>query len=416
MAGDRTEQATPQRREKARKEGDVLHSHELSSAAAMLAAVMVLGNAAARFTGSWQEALAGFLSFGNNALWETNTQQPTVRALMHLGFSALVPVAWMAAAGAGAALLAGVAQTGGVQVHPQLIGFKFDRMNPVSNLQGLVSLRSVARMGKSLIPATLLAAYAVQSIFRLIAMPAFSTVRLTDSLRTVYDLLLACAWTMLAWAAIDYMVEWRSREQRLRMSKQEMREEFKESEGNPQIRARIRNLQRLARKRKLSADVSRAAVVVTNPIHYAVALDFDFETMEAPRVLAKGMNLLAEEIKEQARWAGVPVLENPPLARSLYRMAEPGQSIPAELYAAVASILAYLYRQRVEDQIRQRREREAAQRGVRKTHAEETSAAKASVAVIPASGVRKRTFGTSPRGSSRRGRSEDKPETSGEKA
>jgi len=136
-----------------------------------------------------------------------------------------------------------------------------------------------------------------------------------------------------------------------------MREEFKESEGNPQIRARIRNLQRAARRRRMQADVARAAVVITNPTHYAVALAFDFETMEAPKVLAKGRNLLAEEIKEQARWAGVPILENPPLARSLYRSVEPGESIPVDLYAAVASILAFLYRQRVEQELRQRRER-----------------------------------------------------------
>jgi flagellar biosynthetic protein FlhB len=357
----------------------------------MLAGVLVMGNAAVRFAGSWQEALAGFMSFGNNASWEASTQQPTTRALMRLGLSVLSPAAWLAAAGAGAALLAGVAQTGGVQVHPQRTGFKADRMNPVSNLKNLASLRSAARLGKSLVPAALLAMIAIHSVSRLIAMPAFSTVRLTDCLRMVYDLLLACAWTMLAWAAIDYTVEWRSREQRLRMSKQEMREEFKESEGNPQIRARIRNLQRLARKRKLNADIARAAVVVTNPTHYAVALDFDFETMDAPKVLAKGMNLIAEEIKEQARWAGVPVLENPPLARSLYRMVEPGQSIPADLYAAVASILAYLYRQRVEERIRERRERERArQASARKADAGGAAAATTPAAVIP------RSWGTGP--------------------
>jgi flagellar biosynthetic protein FlhB len=141
------------------------------------------------------------------------------------------------------------------------------------------------------------------------------------------------------------------------MSRQEMREEYKESEGNPQIRGRIRNLQRQARRRRVKADVSKAAVVITNPTHYAVALAFDFEVMDAPKVVAKGRNLLAEEIKEQARWAGVPILENPPLARSLYKAVEVGDSIPVELYAAVASILAFLYRQRVEEQMRVRRAR-----------------------------------------------------------
>jgi flagellar biosynthetic protein FlhB len=146
------------------------------------------------------------------------------------------------------------------------------------------------------------------------------------------------------------------------MSREDLRDEFKETEGNPQIRGRIRNLQRQARRRRVKADVSKAAVVLTNPTHYAVALGFDFATMEAPKMLAKGRNLLAEEIKAEARWAGVPIIENPPLARSLYRSVEVGQPIPVDLYAAVAAILAYLYRQRLEAEMRERRAREAAAR------------------------------------------------------
>jgi flagellar biosynthetic protein FlhB len=153
------------------------------------------------------------------------------------------------------------------------------------------------------------------------------------------------------------------------MSKQDMRDENKETEGSPQIRGRIRNLQRQARRRRVKDDVSKAAVVLTNPTHYAVALGFDFATMEAPRVMAKGRNLLAEEIKAEARWAGVPIIENPPLARSLYRSVEVGQPIPADLYAAVAAILAYLYRQRVEGELRERRTRETAARAAAQAQA-----------------------------------------------
>ncbi len=153
------------------------------------------------------------------------------------------------------------------------------------------------------------------------------------------------------------------------MSKEDLRDEMKETEGSPQIRSRIRGLQPQMRRAKVKADVSRAAVVLTNPTHYAVALGFDFATMEAPKVLAKGRNLLAEEIKAEARWAGVPIIENPPLARSLYRALEVGQAIPVDLYAAVAAILAYLYRQRVEAELRERRAREAAARARNATHA-----------------------------------------------
>jgi len=167
---------------------------------------------------------------------------------------------------------------------------------------------------------------------------------------------------LFAWAVVDYVIEWRSRESRLMMSREELKEEFKESEGNPQIRSRIRGLQRQLRRRKVKADVAKAAVVLTNPTHFAVALGFDFATMDAPKILAKGRNLIAEEIKAEARWAGVPIMENPPLARSLYRSVEVGQAIPADLYAAVAAILAYLYRQRVEAEMREKRAREAATR------------------------------------------------------
>ena len=128
------------------------------------------------------------------------------------------------------------------------------------------------------------------------------------------------------------------------------------------------------RRRRVKADVARAAVVLTNPTHYAVALGFDFATMEAPKVVAKGRNLLAEEIKAEARWAGVPIVENPPLARSLYRSVEVGQAIPVELYAAVASILAYLYRQRVEAELRERRMREAESRSSQARAAARTQA------------------------------------------
>jgi flagellar biosynthetic protein FlhB len=266
------------------------------------------------------------------------------------------------AAVAAAALGAGLLQTGGISVHPGSLGFKLDRINPLTNLKNLFSLRAAARLGKSMVPAALLAVFAVQRIARQLTIPPFSAARLELLGADVFGLLQAAAWLLFGWTLFDYALEWRSRESRLKMSKQDLREEMKETEGSPQIRSRIRGLQRQMRRRKVKADVSKAAVVLTNPTHYAVALGFDFATMDAPKVLAKGRNLLAEEIKAEARWAGVAIVENPPLARSLYRSVEVGQAIPVDLYAAVAAILAYLYRQRVETEVRERRAREAAAR------------------------------------------------------
>ncbi len=359
MAGERTEQATQHRRDKARREGDILHSRELSAAAGTLAGVMVLGAMGSRLLIVWRASFAGFLDLGLPGRWEPAEVEPTLLSIRRLSLEVLGPPAVMMAAVAAAALGAGLLQTGGVSFHAGAVGFKLDRINPVSNVKNLFSLRAAARLAKSLIPAGLLGVFAVQRIARQLAMPPFSMTRLEMLGSDVYGMLLAAAWLLFAWSAIDYLVEWQSRESRLKMSREDLRDEFKETEGNPQIRGRIRNLQRQARRRKVKDDVSKAAVVLTNPTHYAVALGFDFVTMEAPKVLAKGRNLLAEEIKAEARWAGVPIIENPPLARSLYRSVEVGQAIPADLYAAVAAILAYLYRQRVEAELRERRVREA---------------------------------------------------------
>jgi len=338
MPGDRTEQATPHRREKARKDGSL---------------------------DSWRGAFAGFLALGAVGHWEAGGVGLTLAAIRRLASGVLSPVAVVVASVAVAAMGTGLLQTGGVAVHPGSIGFKFDRISPLANAKNLFSLRAASRLGKSLVPVALLSVFAVQRIARQLEIPPFSTGRLELLARDVFGLLAAAAWLLFGWALVDYVLEWRSRESRLRMSKEDLRQEMKDTEGSPQIRSRIRGLQRQMRRRKVKADVSRAAVILTNPTHYAVALGFDFATMDAPRVLAKGRNLLAEEIKAEARWAGVPIVENPPLARSLYRSVEVGHVIPVDLYSAVAAILAYLYRQRVETEMRERRARETAARAHR---------------------------------------------------
>ena len=363
MPGERTEQASQRRRDKAREDGDILHSRELTAAAGTLAGVMTLGAYGGRTLEAWRTGFRGFLLLGAPERWEPSELGPTLLALRRLSISTLVPTAIVMAAVAMASLAVGMIQTGGLTIHANAIGFNLGRLNPVTNIKNLFSLRALARLGKSLIPAAFLGVFAVQCIARQLTLPPFSTFRLEQLGADVYGLLLATSWLLFGWSAIDFLVEWQSRESRLKMSRQEMREEYKESEGSPEVRNRIRGLQRQMRRRKVKEEVAKAAVVLTNPTHYAVALAFDFTSMDAPRVVAKGRDLLAEEIKAEARWAGVPILENPPLARSLYRLVEVGQSIPADLYAAVAAILAYLYRQRVEQEVRERKAREAQTRG-----------------------------------------------------
>ena len=364
MADKGTEQATPLRKKKAKEKGDSVHSRELLSAMAMLGGIMMLGAMSNGFVADWgkvyQESLRSATTNVNGLNGQSGEQLFNV-AVRRILVPALMPVGLVMAASFAGALVSGVAQSGGVQIYPSAVELKFSKLNPVTNLGNLFSLRSATRLVKSLVPAAVMVVLGWGALKALmIRMPVMSLLRLPATFSAAYGLALDAAWVTLVWSALDYAIEWRSWNQRLKMSKQELREEMRDAMGNPQIKAKIRQAQRAMRKRKVKADMSRASVVITNPTHYAVALEFSFETMSAPTVLAKGRDLLAAEIREEARWAGVPIIENPPLARSLYKMVEPGQSIPFDLYAAVAGILAFLYRQKVEERVR--RDRQAKER------------------------------------------------------
>jgi flagellar biosynthetic protein FlhB len=358
MAEKGTEQATAQRKKKAREDGDVVRSRELLSAVAMLAGAVTLGMVARSFVSGWGYIYAQ--SLATVAVGEL-TGQVLIDAIRRALAPAMLPIAGVMGAAFVGALATGIAQGGGIGVHPKALALKFSKLDPVTNLGNLFSLRAAARILKSLVPAGVMLVFGWHALRGLMLdSPAMSTVRLSAMFVVAYGLIVDAAWVTLVWSALDYIVEWRSWSERLKMTKQEMRDEMKETGGNPQIKGRIRQIQRAMRRRKVKADMSRASVVVTNPTHYAVALEFNFETMQAPTVLAKGRDLQAAEIREEARWLGVPIIENPQLARSLYRAVEPGQSIPFELYQAVAGILAFLYRQQVEDRIRRERAAEAA--------------------------------------------------------
>jgi flagellar biosynthetic protein FlhB len=359
MSEKGTEQATEQRKQKARNRGDIIRSRELLSAVSMLAGIVVLGVLAKQFLAGWNDVYSRSLMLGLSDAQTGAMDGALVREALRILAPALLPVGMVLAASFGAALLAGAAQSGGMQVHGEALVMKFERLNPVTNLGNLFSLRSVTRMAKSLLPAAVVIALGVKALKHLILpMPVMSAMRLPVTLDACFNVTVDAAWVMVAWSGLDYAMERRAWNQKLRMTKQEMRDELKETMVNPQVKGRIRRIQNAMRRRKAKADVSRASVVITNPTHYAVALEFSFESMLAPTVLAKGQNLHAHRIREEARWAGVPIVENPPLARSLYWQVEEGQAIPYELYAAVAGILAFLYRQQVEKAARERRANE----------------------------------------------------------
>jgi flagellar biosynthetic protein FlhB len=363
MSEKGTEQATPQRKKKAKEKGDSVHSRELLSAMAMLGGVMMLGITAHGFVSSWGNVYTE--SLRSAAVGEVNGEQRWNKAIRQMLEPTMMPIGLVLAASFTGALVSGVSQVGGIEIHPNAIEPQFSKLNPMTNLGRLFSLQSATRVMKSLVPAAAMILFGWSALKTLmLPMPVMSLERLPATFSTAYGLALDAAWITLVWSVLDYGIEWRSWNERLKMSKQEIREEMKDAMGNPHTKGRVRQIQRAMRKRKVKADMSRASVVITNPTHYAVALEFSFETMQAPTVLAKGRDLLAAEIREEARWAGIPIIENPPLARSLYRAAEPGQSIPFELYAAVAGILAYLYRQKVEERLRRERQVQQTQQEV----------------------------------------------------
>ncbi|MBX6377352.1 MAG: EscU/YscU/HrcU family type III secretion system export apparatus switch protein, partial [Clostridia bacterium] len=254
----------------------------------------------------------------------------------------------MLAAGVVGAVLAGLGQTG-FALAPARVQPRPAALDPVAGFRRLLSLRTLAEMVRSLVKLAVLAVVAASVLRDLPAeLPVLPLTAPTEGVRhfaAVLDALVGrAAVAFLALAAADLAYQRWQYERDLRMSRQEVREELKETEGDPAVRGRRRRLQRELARQRMLRDVARAHVVVTNPIHYAVALRYEPLSMEAPVVLARGRGLLARRIREQARRYGVTVVENAALARGLYYATRVGQPIPAAFYQAVAEVLAFVWR------------------------------------------------------------------------
>ena len=345
----RTERATPRRRQKAREQGQVARSRDLVAGVGTIAAVMLLSWQLPAFADAWRSLFRHEVERAalRPELWVSG--RISQRLLPSWGDSAIVfrgvvlaaALSWMLA------LVSGVAQ-GGLVFAPSALAPSLDRFNPASRLGQLFSLGAVSRLLKSLLPTAAIIYLAVALLARdwrhLPALQHGSRTGLVAfSVGQLFEIAWKAALVLLTWAVADYLLERQRHENELKMSRQDLRDEFKETEGHPAIKQRIRRLQRQARRRRMLKDVERAAVVITNPTEFAVALEYRME-MDAPIVVAKGRNLLAQQIKEIARWHGIPLVENVPLAHALYRAVEVGQSIPPKLYTVVAEILAAIWR------------------------------------------------------------------------
>ncbi|MGA2424755.1 MAG: EscU/YscU/HrcU family type III secretion system export apparatus switch protein [Terriglobales bacterium] len=339
---NQTEQATPRRREKAREKGQVARSRDLIGAASGMAAVFVLFSMMASFPLAWRgffhDCLEGAIS-GNLRM-----DAPTP-FLTHSGLF----IATIAALGLGwtVALASALAQ-GGLVFAPTSLLPTASRISPAAKLKQLLSITALRGLIKSLLPAIAVTYVAVGCLRRdwalLMALSARSARgTLGFAAERIFEIAWKSALVLLVWSVLDYLFERQHLSSELRMSRQEMKDEYKETEGNPVIKGRIRRLQRQMRRRRQLDDTKRAAVVITNPTEYAIALEYRPD-MPAPVVVAKGRNLFAAQIKEIARWENIPMVENRPLAHVLYRTVEVGQSVPANLYAVIAEILAAVYR------------------------------------------------------------------------
>ncbi|MCA8355329.1 flagellar biosynthesis protein FlhB [Burkholderia cepacia] len=341
---DKTEAATPRRREKAREEGQVARSRELASFALLAAGFYGAWLLAGPSGGHLQAMLRGAFLFDRATAFDTNRMLSAAGSASLEGFAALLPL--LALTGV-AALLAPMA-LGGWLISQKTFELKFDRLNPISGLGRIFSIQGPIQLGMSLAKTLVVGVIGGVAIWRSkdellgLAMQPLG-VALPDALHVVA---VCCGTTvagMLVVAALDVPYQIWQYNKKLRMTKEEVKREHRENEGDPHVKGRIRQQQRAIARRRMMAAVPKADVVVTNPTHFAVALQYTDGEMRAPKVVAKGVNLVAARIRELAAEHNVPLLEAPPLARALYHNVELEREIPGSLYSAVAEVLAWVY-------------------------------------------------------------------------
>lgn len=340
----RTEQPTQQRLRKSREEGRFAVSREFVAGVQFLVFVSLLTSWSARW---FQQVLRGMKSM----LVAAFQSEVTSARLFGLALQSAAPIAF-AFFGAGSLIVAAV-----LMAQMTVSGFGFataklapdlGRANPLTNIKEIPSRNRRAFFEAILLlPVFLSICWAIisprlEDYLRLPLMSTASGVALVGD--SIASLLWKAASVFLIWGAVDLFRQRQRFQDGLKMTKQEVREESKQNEGNPEIKMKIRRMRRELLRRRMMSEVPTATAVIVNPTHFAVALRYDMQGTSAPKVVAKGKNFLALRIREKALSFHVPVIENPPLAQALYKHVEVGQEIPANLYRAVAEVLAYVFR------------------------------------------------------------------------
>lgn len=343
-AGEKTEEATPRRRQDARKKGTVARSTELAGAASLMVCALLLPSVVSGIG-------KGLMSAFHGAVATPPTQFSHRSALDYL--TALMGPALLAMAP-----LIGALMAVGLAVNFAQVGFHlsaeamkptFEKINPFAGLKRLFSARTIFEGVKAMFKFALFT-WIAQSVLAkewntlstLMFLPPLQAAQVIGSI--THTILVRIAGVWMALAIVDYIFQKKQVDKQLRMTKDELKREMKEQEGSPEIKAALFQKRRKLLKGGLASRLKEAEVIVTNPTHFAVALKYDRSEMHAPMVIAKGQDYLALKIREIAHDLEVPIVENPPLARSLYKKCEPGDFIPRDSFAAVAEVLAYVYK------------------------------------------------------------------------
>ena len=344
-SGEKTEEPTQRKKEESRKKGQVAKSAELSSVFVILAAFVALKTSGSYMYGK----LAGYMRyiFGELNVRGDFSIESIQWVILNAGVVFLETVMPVLLAVLVVSVTVSFLQVG-FNFAPELIMPQFSRLNPISGFGRIFSKRSVVELLKSLLKITVVGYFIYRYLRQeTIRIPALMMSELEASFAVlaaiIYDLAFQIALVILVLAILDYGYQWWEHMQNLKMSKQEVKEEMKQTEGNPQIKGKIREKQRAMAMRRMMTEVPKADVVITNPTHFAVAIKYE-AGMEAPAVIAKGSDFIAQRIREIAKENDVTIVENKPLAQALFKSAEIGDLIPPDLYKAVAEVLAYVYR------------------------------------------------------------------------
>jgi flagellar biosynthetic protein FlhB len=338
---------TPKRLQKAKADGQVARSRDLSHFAAVAGCGALLAAFAPLVAGWLQTLIAQSLSFDHRAVADTAAMSERMVPMILKMLMVILPLgAAMAAVGVAASVV-----SGGWNWTMKPLAPKFGKLNPLSGIQNLVSRQHLLGVLKAVLLATVLGA--IGAMYLRTRLPQFTDALalplpqgFAQVLQVIKGGLVLLVIALALFAAIDVPLQRYLHKERLKMSHQEVKQEHKDAEGNVEVKAKVKARMRELVRRRMIAAVPQADLVVMNPTHYAVALKYDDKTMAAPRVVAKGADLLAMKIRDVARDAKVPVLQAPPLARALYAHAEIDREIPAALFGAVAQVLAYVYQLR----------------------------------------------------------------------